>query len=184
MTSSSTVELISPAQDAAVASILSSGSSQFVIRPTAAGSITVRGTFDVRVFVHGKCAVLGMMVGCGASALESVDGARGRRPREAKGGRVTHGGCHGGSSPLFFSQQFLTVRDGAIEIGLLARVALGSAVLGATLAPRPSSGRPVPALVPVPAPVPVFWARRAAACSRLWSEPEREQRDHQRDAQE
>ena len=52
----------------------------------------------VWVFVHGKCAVLGMMVGCGASALESVLVAGGRVRAEAKGGRVTHGG----SSPGFF----------------------------------------------------------------------------------
>ena len=42
----------------------------------------------VWVFVHGKCAVLGMMVGCGASALESVLVAGGRvRPK-------------GGASPM------------------------------------------------------------------------------------
>ena len=58
----------------------------------------------VWVFVHGKCAVLGMMVGCGASALESVLVAGGRvRP---KGGRVTHGG----SSPFFVWHGFVQCR--------------------------------------------------------------------------
>ena len=46
----------------------------------------------VWVFVHGKCAVLGMMVGCGASALESVLVAGGRvRP---KGGASPMVGAH------------------------------------------------------------------------------------------
>ena len=46
----------------------------------------------VWAFVHGKCAVLGMMVGCGASALESVLVAGGRvRP---KGGASPMVGAH------------------------------------------------------------------------------------------
>ena len=55
----------------------------------------------VWVFVHGKCAVLGMMVGCGASALESVLVAGGRvRP---KGGASPMVGAH----LVFFSVFYL-----------------------------------------------------------------------------